>query len=83
MSQYLSHKRYHQRLLERLRSVRELTQLAHDKNKEQLQRRAKELNILTAGYDMMKEVMMPNSAAQSEMMDCSYARESKGGRHPL
>ena len=83
ISQYLSHKRKRQKLLDRLRSVQELTRLAHEKNTENLDLRAKELSKLSKGYQMMNELLMPDKFERSRMMEDLYEQESEGGRHPL
>ena len=80
---YGSHKQWHQRLLERLRSLRELTRLAHDKNTSHMDICALELNQLADGYNMMNHLLMPDSSDCARMMDDMHCKESEGGRHPL
>lgn len=70
-------------MLERLRSVQALTRLAHDKNTENLDLRAKELKKLSKGYQMMQDLLMPGKEERSGMMEDMYQRESEGGRHAL
>jgi hypothetical protein len=83
LRQYLSHKVWHQKLLDRLRSARHLTQLAHDKNTNHLDIRAMELNQLSKGYEMMNSFLMPDSSEREKAMEDMYQRESEGGKHPL
>ena len=64
-------------------AIRELTARAQEMNTSHLDSCAMELNQLSDGYNLMNNMLMPDSEKLAGIMDNLYLKESAGGQHPL
>jgi len=81
--QFDFHRDRNLRLMERLGSVRDQTQAAFHLNSQHLSDKAKELNQLADGAQVVRRFMVPDAEAHQAMMDDLYEPEEEDHTHSI